>query len=133
MLPIRFAVSIRPSFCFSACISSAPAGRSFVKIYIREFYENVSRESKLSYHQTRTSGNLHDDINRITALGTVWNVLRPHKNAERAFCWVAMAPLNSSILFTSTYVCVCVCIHTHNIYIYIYIYIYIHTCYTHKI
>jgi hypothetical protein len=46
---------------FSAWKFSASTGRNFIKLYIRVFFENLSRNFKFHYNRTRITGTLHDN------------------------------------------------------------------------
>jgi hypothetical protein len=55
--------------CLSEYMCSDPNRRIFVKFYIRDFRENLSRKSTFSYNQTKTPGTLHEDQYGLTVAG----------------------------------------------------------------
>ena len=58
---LSFVMSLRPSACPSAWNSSVPNGRIFIKFYICDFFENLSRKFKLHYNPTKITGTLHKE------------------------------------------------------------------------
>jgi len=60
---IRFIMCCYPSVRPSAWDNSAPTERIFMKFYVREFFEKLSRKFEFHSYLTRTTGTLHEDQN----------------------------------------------------------------------
>jgi len=61
--PKGWCPSVRPSVCQSSCVSAAPIGRISVKVYVGNFYENLSRKCRFGWNQTKMSADtLHEYI-----------------------------------------------------------------------
>jgi hypothetical protein len=62
----------------SAWDKSAPTSRIFVKLYVWEFFENLSEKFKGDYNLTRITGTLHEDGYKFvishSVLLRMWNV-----------------------------------------------------------
>jgi hypothetical protein len=63
-------LSVRPSLHLSARISTASTGRNFMKFYIGNYYENLSRTLKL-FKIGKESSSSYEDLNRIILLTAV--------------------------------------------------------------